>query len=62
VGVPDVEMKWKKATPLSRKRAVLEALLEVTVLPTTRGRPRGWQPGQPYFREESIGLRWLVPE
>ncbi len=43
---------------LGLARAVLSALAIVTLLPTTKGRPPGWRPGQPYFRPESVQITW----
>lgn len=49
VGVEDVEAAWD-ALPLSRRRGVLDLLLEVRVLRT--------QPGARVFDPEAIDLRW----
>lgn len=57
IGVPDVAERWAELG-LDRRRAVLAALLEVTVLPAPKGRPPGWQPGRPYFNEEFVRLNW----
>jgi site-specific DNA recombinase len=43
---------------LSRRRAILEQLMTVTVHRTRRGRPPGWQPGQPYFDIRGIEVTW----
>jgi hypothetical protein len=43
---------------LSRRRAILDTLLTVTVHRTRRGRPPGWQAGQSYFNPESIEIVW----
>jgi DNA invertase Pin-like site-specific DNA recombinase len=43
---------------LGRRRAVLQALMTITVNPAPKGRPRGWQAGQPYFDEDSIAVEW----
>lgn len=44
---------------LDMRRAVVMALMEVTVLPQPRGRPPGWQPGQPYFDPDCVRIRWV---
>jgi site-specific DNA recombinase len=43
---------------LGQRRAVIDALMTVTVLPSPKGRPRGWQPGESYFRPESVKIGW----
>ena len=48
---------WLDA-PLDRKRAVLDALAEVTLLLGGHGRPAGWQPGESYFRPELVKIEW----
>lgn len=54
---PDPGLAWLEAD-LSRRRAVLDVLANVTLLPSGRGRPAGWRPGQSYFRPESVGVAW----
>lgn len=43
---------------LERQRLVLDALLIVTLLPSQRGRPKGWTPGQSYFRPDTVRIKW----
>lgn len=43
---------------LSRRRAILEALMTVTVHRTRLGRPPGWQPGQSYFDDRGVEISW----
>ena len=43
---------------LDRKRAVLAALLTVTVHPAPLGRTPGWRPGSPYFDPDRIEISW----
>lgn len=45
------------ASTLDRKRAIVADLLTVAVHPGTRGRPKGWKPGQPYSDVESIDIK-----
>ncbi|KLU08086.1 recombinase family protein [Kocuria sp. SM24M-10] len=44
------------AAPVDRQRSIVRALAEVVILPSPRGRPAGWTPGQPYFRPETIKI------
>ncbi|MFJ9027601.1 recombinase family protein [Streptomyces sp. NPDC102274] len=53
VGAPDVGAAWK-ALGLERQRAVLRALLEVTILPARPGR----MPDGGYFDYEAIKVEW----
>lgn len=53
VGADDVEAEWK-GLDLSRKRAVIDYLMTVTVHPARRGR----LPGGVYFDTESIQIDW----
>lgn len=41
---------------LARKRAIINAIATVTILPSKRGRPSGWAPGQSYFDVSSIKI------
>jgi DNA invertase Pin-like site-specific DNA recombinase len=43
---------------LDKRRAVVGALMSVTILPTRKGRPAGWRPGQPYFDPDTIRVEW----
>lgn len=54
---PDPGAAWLRAD-LDRRRAVLDALAAVTILPSGRGRPAGWRPGESYFRPESVRIKW----
>lgn len=51
---PGIEQRWPDLT-LERRRAVVTALLEVTVLPRTR---RGRLAGGAYFDPEALKIRW----
>jgi DNA invertase Pin-like site-specific DNA recombinase len=46
------------AADLDSRRAVVSALVAVTLFPGRAGRPRGWS-GGPYFDYESVDVRWL---
>lgn len=54
---PDPGAAWLDA-PLDRKRAVLNALVTVRLLPSKKGRPAGWTPGSSYFRPETVEIGW----
>jgi site-specific DNA recombinase len=41
---------------LSRKRAVVDVLMTVTILPAKRGRRPGWRPGDSYFDPATVDL------
>nr|WP_176445463.1 recombinase family protein [Blastococcus mobilis] len=43
---------------LSRRRAILDTLMCVTVHRTRRGRPPGWRPGDSYFDPRGIEIAW----
>ncbi|GAB47196.1 recombinase family protein [Mobilicoccus pelagius] len=43
---------------LARRRAVLDALVVVTLDKSGRGRPKGWAPGDSYFRPETVQIEW----
>lgn len=49
------------AADVGRQRAVMAALVVVTIQPTRRGRPAGWQEGQPYFDPASITVQLRTP-
>lgn len=47
---------WFLDAPLDAQRAIVDALMIVTVNRGRRGRPAGWQPGQPYVDLESVDV------
>lgn len=52
------ETVWKSLS-LPRKRAVVQVLIAgITIMPVTKGRPAGWQPGQDYFDPRAIRVKW----
>jgi site-specific DNA recombinase len=57
VAGPHVADVWP-TLDLSRRRAILDAVLTVTVHRTRRGRVPGWQPGQSYFDPRGVELQW----
>lgn len=54
---PDPGAAWLDA-PIDRQRLVLDALITVTLLPSGRGRPKGWEPGESYFRPDTVRIDW----
>jgi site-specific DNA recombinase len=50
---PDVAKAFD-AIDLSRKRAIVDLLMVVTLKRSRRGRRAGWQPGDSYFDPESV--------
>jgi site-specific DNA recombinase len=59
-GVADAEdpaAAWA-GLDLSRKRAIIEVLMTVTVLRARRGRRSGWERGESYFDPDSIAIAW----
>lgn len=43
-------------SPLGRKRAIIDALAVVEILPQSKGRPKGWKPGQAYFDPATVKI------
>jgi DNA invertase Pin-like site-specific DNA recombinase len=43
---------------LSRKRAIIDVLIDVVILPARRGRRPGWQAGETYFDPTTIAITW----
>jgi DNA invertase Pin-like site-specific DNA recombinase len=55
--VRDPRSVWAAAS-LGQRRAIVSALMEITVQPQGKGRPKGWKPGQPYFDASTIAISW----
>lgn len=53
----DVAAAWAETT-VSRRKAVVRALMRVVLLPAPKGRPKGWTAGAPYFDPESVAITW----
>lgn len=53
---PDVAKAFD-ACDLSRRRAIVDLLMVVTLKRSRRGRPAGWEPGDSYFDPDSIEIR-----
>jgi site-specific DNA recombinase len=41
---------------LSRRRAIVDVLMTVTILPARRGRRPGWRPGESYFDPDTVKI------
>ena len=50
---PDPAEVWD-GLDLARRRAIVDTLATVTILPARRGRRPGWQPGQSYFDPTTV--------
>jgi DNA invertase Pin-like site-specific DNA recombinase len=63
LGDPDaIDGEWA-GYHLDKQRAIVAALMVVTILPARRGRPAGFQPGmsKSYFRPDAIDVKWKQP-
>lgn len=56
-GASNVSELWEKLD-LDRRRAIIDALMCITIHPTKKGRPPGWKPGESYFNPKSIEITW----
>jgi site-specific DNA recombinase len=45
------------ACDLSRRRAIVDLLMTVTLLRSRRGRPAGWRPGDSYFDPDTVRIK-----
>jgi DNA invertase Pin-like site-specific DNA recombinase len=59
LGTPQIADQWP-GYHLDKKRAIIDALMTVTVHPARRGRPPGFKPGSGsgYFDEDTIAIDW----
>ncbi|MFE3522221.1 recombinase family protein [Streptomyces sp. NPDC059161] len=57
-----VDREWP-GYHLDKRRAILDALMVVTLLPARRGRPPGFQPGvtKTYFNPDAVRIDWKHP-
>ncbi|MDP8969806.1 MAG: recombinase family protein, partial [Actinomycetota bacterium] len=53
----DVRAGWEAAS-VSRRKAIVDTLMTVTLLPA----PRGRRPGGGYFDPNSVQIDWKAPE
>jgi DNA invertase Pin-like site-specific DNA recombinase len=56
--VGDPARVWEGLS-LDQRRAVIAAIMTITIMPARKGRPAGWKPGQPYFAPKSVIIRGL---
>jgi site-specific DNA recombinase len=54
---PDPAKVWA-GLDLSRKRAIVDVLIDVVILPARKGRRPGWRAGESYFDPESVEIVW----
>jgi site-specific DNA recombinase len=52
---PDPAAVWE-GLDLSRRRAIIDILAQVTILPARKGRRPGWQAGQSYFDPQTVRI------
>jgi site-specific DNA recombinase len=45
---------------IDRRRAVIHHLMTVTLLPSGKGRRKGWKPGESYFDPSTVRIDWKV--
>lgn len=57
VDVDDVAGAWSMFD-LDRRRAVIAELMTVRLMPSPRGRRRGWRPGESYFSPDTVSIDW----
>ena len=53
VDAPDPAAVWE-GLDLDRRRAVVQVLVDVVILPARRGRRPGWRPGESYFDPATV--------
>jgi DNA invertase Pin-like site-specific DNA recombinase len=63
LGTSKVVEEWP-GYHLDKKRAIVDALMTVTLLPARRGRPVGFQPGvtKTYFNPDAVHIEWKRPD
>lgn len=57
---PDIAAAWRELD-IARRQAVVDEIAEVFLHPGSRGRRPGWRPGQRYFDERTVEVRWRRP-
>lgn len=56
-GRPGIDERWGTLS-VARRRAVVQALLDVVIHKSARGRRKGWRAGESYFDASTIETRW----
>lgn len=46
---------WDALT-IVQQRAIIRRFAKVVLLPAPKGRPKGWKPGMPYFRTDTVSI------
>jgi hypothetical protein len=59
--VPALGVAWA-SLDFDRRGAVIDTLVQVTILPARRGRRPGWRPGEPYFNPASVQVTPKRPD
>jgi len=54
---PQAAVIWP-TLDVTRRRAIVETLVTVTIERGHRGRPAGWKPGEPYFDPRCVTFAW----
>jgi site-specific DNA recombinase len=54
-GTAGVAERWAQL-PVDRRRAIVQAAVEVRIDLSSRGRRTGWRPGEPYFNPASVTI------
>jgi site-specific DNA recombinase len=62
LGTPQIAEQWE-GYHLDKRRAIIDALMTVTIQKSRRGRPKGFKPGsdQGYFDPDTIDIEWKPP-
>jgi DNA invertase Pin-like site-specific DNA recombinase len=62
LGTPEIAKQWE-GWHLDKRRAIIDALMTVTIHKSRRGRPKGFKPGsdQGYFDPDTIDVEWKSP-
>jgi len=62
LGTPEIAGQWA-GYHLDKQRAIIDALMTVTVNKSRKGRPPGFKPGSPdgYFDRATIEIDWKSP-
>ncbi|MFF7021946.1 recombinase family protein [Streptomyces klenkii] len=62
LGTDEIEKQWG-TYHLDKRRAIVDALMTVRILPARRGRPPGYKPGvsTTYFDPRAVAIEWKKP-
>lgn len=62
VEADDVGRFWREVMDLDWRRAVIDRLCVVELWQASKGRPKGWRPGESYFDPSSVKIYWKGPQ